>query len=1007
MKKFTKSIIIAILVLSLTLGVFAGCEPTDNKTLTEKYGISMNDKSLTYDGEKHTFGVSVDNTILQGKSYEVTYEYNGAVLTKAEFTDAGKYALTAKVKVEGDETVYPLTANFTIKKAPLTLEVGNLFLRQGQGIATLGNPRDLFKNADFIGTDTSSILGTLSFEIYNGASKVNDISTLKPSASVSNTYTAKVTGIKDLTNYEVKLNEGKLYVLSGAEFDTANALKDEIATVPSATTINTLDYYSMRAFAMAADHIVSTYPSTTEIQRLMCGTVNVDSVKTLKKTADQRINMVYDFDKDIETAVGTIIFQGAEHIKNDARAKEDKFSEFKNNVGSRSKVEYNDVIAFDVVIYDATKYQFSSVLINGVEFTPTSSIKGSSYISTDPKITDKSVIYRFGDAYTTDRLNSPDDGYGYSKDKNPGVISGIEISNKLLGALDGKSTLTIKPIVGEIYGVGVYKGNLEIKNKEDMPELSNITITSKGSTDYNFTSDLNKTKTLMDGKEYKFTITTNVGYRVVSVEIGDEIILANAMDNGSFTITLGEKHVSTIGSQKVVKIVPEFERVYSFEVKAQTEKENIRTLPNTNKDGVFTHLAGTIKLGGVSSTTVPTIAQDKPVNVTITPEDGWMLTKVIVYQGNNSITPEEGKYIDITDEFEGNSSIYLDLAENKFKFITSKEPIIIIVNFRESYPISVQSTYDDKTTKMSQNSSGQFTSTFGNVEILNTKREPLSTLADGALYYIRLEPKEGYVPKKVKVNGKVIASYSNDDTGLGDFNEGKRYSMIKKSSNIIVYSKTQVGYSAQTEIENSSIWKNGDKYPEYKYPIIVAENLNAGDTFTVEVEYESYYFVSVDKSIPADASWQVQFGMLIVPDSDGGYKVSTNPTSGETIDNNNKKSALYNAGDALIKVDSGSTFYCYKGTAKIYARILESTKTVTDKDGGTSTLKFLDPIITIGCDGNYWGTSTAGRQYYTSVEDAIKVPAKVANEISRYVQKTAIKPGETILISFIADYEYK
>ncbi|MEG1805550.1 MAG: MBG domain-containing protein, partial [Clostridia bacterium] len=245
MKKIARNIIVAVLVLSLTLGIFSGCKkPIENKSLAEKYGITMSDKTVTYDGEKHALAVSVDNTILQGKSYEVTYEYGGAVLTKAEFTDAGEYGITAKIKVAGDETVYPLTNKIIIKKAPLELEVGNLFLRQGQGMATLGNPRDLFKEAAYIGKDTNAILGTLSFEIYNGNTKVNDVSTLKPSASVATPYKAKITGIKDLTNYEVKLGEGKLYVLIDSEYDNAKSLKEEIATVPTTTTIDTLDYYA-------------------------------------------------------------------------------------------------------------------------------------------------------------------------------------------------------------------------------------------------------------------------------------------------------------------------------------------------------------------------------------------------------------------------------------------------------------------------------------------------------------------------------------------------------------------------------------------------------------------------------------------------------------------------------------------------------------------------------------------------------------------------------------------
>ncbi|MEG2117498.1 MAG: hypothetical protein RRZ69_07450, partial [Clostridia bacterium] len=239
-----------------------------------------------------------------------------------------------------------------------------------------------------------------------------------------------------------------------------------------------------------------------------------------------------------------------------------------------------------------------------------------------------------------------------------------------------------------------------------------------------------------------------------------------------------------ISKIEVVKIIPTFEKVYSFAVKADTSGDP-RTLSNSNKDGVFTSNAGTIKLGGVSSTTVPTIGEEKIVNLSIKPDSGWLLAGVWIYQGNTiNFDKENGNSVDITADFEGATVVPLDLSEKRFKDkkFNSTQEINVYVRFRESYPIVVKSTYDDKTVTMSKTASNIFSSEYGIVEILNAKKEPLSVISQGATYYIKLDIKEGYVPKKIKINGKLVLSDG------ATFDEGVRYPMIKSGKSILINS---------------------------------------------------------------------------------------------------------------------------------------------------------------------------------------------------------------------------
>ncbi len=120
-KRIITAVIIAI-ILALALVAFSACtpeEPTPNDPtpdapapeLPDLSGIALADKTVTYDGEKHSLAVS--GTLPDG--IEVIYEGNGK-------TEAGEYTVTAKF-YQGGEYLKgkDLTAKLIIGKARIDL----------------------------------------------------------------------------------------------------------------------------------------------------------------------------------------------------------------------------------------------------------------------------------------------------------------------------------------------------------------------------------------------------------------------------------------------------------------------------------------------------------------------------------------------------------------------------------------------------------------------------------------------------------------------------------------------------------------------------------------------------------------------------------------------------------------------------------------------------------------------------------------------------------------------
>ena len=900
MKKIAKITLIAILIFSLILSTFVGCD-NSSADLAKKYGISMTDKSVTYDGESHDMDISVDNSLLQGKNYTVTYAQGDKALAVPSFETVGSHAVTATVSIDGEEP-FTLTSTLTIKAVDLVLEIGNIFLRQGQGISSLGNPRDLFKDAEFVGDDTVASLGTLKFEVYDGSSKASDLSKLKPTTSVSKGYKVKIVSDKASTNYNVTFKEGELFVMSGGDYDVAKDLKSQIDTVPTESSINEFDYSQMRSFVSSANDIISDYPKTTDIQRLMSGTVNVDSVKTLYDTAKKRVDMVYSLEEEISGSDGSVEFWGVSHPKNEIRDEDDDdyVDDFEaDGKSARENAEYGDEIAFRIHIVDTTETKFLGCYINDLfldasvftvyegKVTRDQALKGLTS-STTGTGGGKSYVYGTINELKTGTDAYPDKNYGK---ENTGTTDGLNVSSNLLGNLDGFSSLDFVPLIGESYTVGLFSDgkdtalthdNLELdvnssgsitgtageefdKNTGRIygEEISSLKITSRGETvfeikDYGTSNDDYYTgKQLVIGQTYKLILVYREGYELVEIEIGDDIVTPKDLENGVYEFTLTEDHLTG----KIVRITPRFAKEYTFAV-----KEDTKTLRNENEAGFYEGEYVNVTLDGVEEGRVATMISGNSLGIKLDVADFY---QIVGFEIKGQIWDStEKKFIKTTDLDSSkykrytdvllddilsshNTEITLDMGDGDFNLRGSSEsPVEIVVKLKATYPITATAVYDGKTYDMS-GSDGEFSSKYGEVALYNNYENASAyntsgMMIDGARYYLAINNEDGYIPVSIKVNNNILAS----GAALGEMSNA----VGEKNRNLLMNKGVGTSYIVGDSTTSSKI--------EFSRPTAFDENntipfgyssLEAGDELNIEIEYISYHNLNI---IPGLEDWK-------------------------------------------------------------------------------------------------------------------------------------------------------
>ena len=1063
MKKIAKKSLIAILIFSLVLSAFAGCSGI---TLDEEYGFTMTDKTVTYDSESHDMKIAVDNSLLVGKNYTVTYASGNKALTNPSFKEVGTYPVTATVTIEGEDA-FTLDATMTIAPVELNLEIGDLSLRQGQGISSLGNPRDLFEDAGFVGDDTETSLGSLKFEIYDGSTKVTDLSKLKPSTSANKGYKVKIVAENTSTNYKVTFKEGELFVMTGGDFDVASSLKKQIATVPTSTTINEMNYSEMRAFVSSASSIIKDYPKTTEVQRKMSGSVNITEVEALYEIAKDRVNTVYKLEDDMESSAGSVIFLGVSHAKNEARDEDDEdyIDDFEGAKSkSRETAEVGDEVSFAIQIDDLGENKFLGCYVKDLFLDANVFQAFDGLISRDTflkgttgldKATaeSKSVTYLYGGVKpvptpSTDPTTPTDKDYGL---QNTGTTDGVNISTNLLGKLDGFTSIDFKPLVGESYVVGLYSDNLKTPlTKENMEtelngsgtpdglpatfdpktgriygeEIISFRITGHGDTAFEITDLLSKpenyeNKHLIIGQEYEVTIMVNDGYNLLEIEMGDEIILPQDMDDDSFKFTFTEEHLTG----DILKIIPRFTNEYSF-----TVMENGYTMKNENEAGFYDGDFTAVTLDGVNEGRVPTMDSLGMLGIQLDVADFYQVTgleiigtiwdetkKQFVSTTSLSGTTEYKKYTETLLEdilSSHNNTLVLEMGEGDFNFKQSDAtPIEIVLNMNATFPVTATAVFDGVETPMS-GSNGEFISKYGEVNMWNNYEDRDSFNTSGTMvegddrldfrYYLTIASEDGYVPVGIKVNGAYLAA--GTDIGAMDSAKGEM------NRNMLMSRGTGTSYIMKTNTEETTIAYTRPSTIDKSNTISFRDvYLDAGEELNIEIEYVSYYDIQITPRLDA---WK-----LYAPNGDA-VTGGTGPTKyeigvGKILDLNGSGSLTDVPSAGITLPDSKGKLVADRDSAIIAVK--QPSGSYTYYVYGAASGNRDEIPVTIKAGGpESGGNKLTDRNMIMEIGNFVDIEDKdsdysqdptIEDVIEASGGKSEIKPGDKIEIEIECEYE--
>ncbi len=297
MKKTMKSIVALVLVLALSLSLFAGCGSdikTSDEYLLSEYGMTFSDSSAVYTGEAQTVEVSVGSAA-SGKSYSVTYVYekNGSEVSQA--VDAGTYEVIAAISDGSGETYY-LTADFTITQASLYVDVPDQYVRKGSDATDV---EDVLAGLTLLGDDTVADLG-LSWD-------VDDIDDIAAMTELSEGIALGVEATS--SNYKLSVSKGTLYVLSVADYTAVGTLSLDVTNLLAYDErFNELTYSENNSYSSAAKRVLAIFDSAddyTAIQLSMLGDIDEATLTTNKALADKRTSQGYSLDWDTEGEIST------------------------------------------------------------------------------------------------------------------------------------------------------------------------------------------------------------------------------------------------------------------------------------------------------------------------------------------------------------------------------------------------------------------------------------------------------------------------------------------------------------------------------------------------------------------------------------------------------------------------------------------------------------------------------------------------------------------------------
>ncbi|MFI3163052.1 MAG: MBG domain-containing protein [Bacillota bacterium] len=729
MKSTMKKLTAVILVLVLTLSLFAGCSGSSVKTsdeyLLSEYGMTFSGSSATYDGSAHSISVSATTT----SGYSVSYSYlsGSTEVSTAGVTDAGTYEVVATI-TETDGEIYYLSEEITISPATLSVSVPDQYIRTG---SDADDVEDIFEDINLLGSDTVKSIG-MAWDVAN----IDDIDAMD---DISDGKALGVTITSD--NYTLSVSKGTLYVLSYADYTAVTTLKLDVTNLEAyGERFDELTYTENSAYISAAGRVLDVFENEddyTSIQVAMMGSVSESEITANLATAQERKIQGYELDWDVaneiptsdlsvdddddifgavavvagyasgvekdatiqveddddeETAEARFYIDNGFLIDYDGRDDEDTYDDYEE------AVMYGDYFYFVMNYYDNDSYENAYVIENLL------------VRNKEVNYSDYTWVYKYtqtgeDDVYVKSLLDDDDDlgdekDYdGYAYDSTFAVYK-LRADSSTIGALGAGTTIDIT--INDIAKYNLEFSTVDEDTNNDVVDSLSISGDTNG-TIFSLSNFEAKETSLVSDDDYDgvagqayFEANDDAGY----VTVGEEVTLTIYMDDGYYIsqILIGEYEIdgSDIVSNKVTFTVEEdmfgedagdtaVIEVYTGKSYDIGMKINNRTVRSTT--GEYEGTSGTVEIDGsyLSGSTVYVI-EGTTLDLTFAPDDNYSVSSVkmyfdeVEYTSSNSDdfewdAPSSGNTSDLKDGYSGGASIELidEVYSNKISIDLSED----------------------------------------------------------------------------------------------------------------------------------------------------------------------------------------------------------------------------------------------------------------------------------------------------------------------------------------------
>lgn len=909
MKSTMKKLTALILVLVLTLSLFAGCSGSSVKTsdeyLLSEYGMTFSGSSATYDGSAHSISVSATTT----SGYSVSYSYlsGSTEVSTAGVTDAGTYEVVATI-TETDGEIFYLSEDITISPASLSVSVPDQYIRTGSDASDV---EDVFTSLSLKGSDTVESIG-MEWDVAN----IDDIDAMD---DVSDGKALGVTIESD--NYTLSVTKGTLYVLSYADYTAVTTLLLDVSNLEAyGERFDELSYTENSAYISAAGRVLDVFENEddyTSIQVAMMGSVSQSSISSNLVTAQARKIQGYELDWDVANDIPTSTLEasdaevwGAVNVVAQYYGEKDEtvvdYNDYGDGINSyeegdtkykvptldasskmwvedddddetaedrfyidngflidydgrddedtyddyEESVRYGDYFYFVMKYYDNDDY-------------------GNDYLIEELIVRNKEVSY---DSYTLVYKTSA----GAYTDDEPDngtyttfVVYKLRADSTTVGALGAGTTIDITIQDIPKYNVKFDTTDTDTSNGEYSSMVisgdTNGTIFSTNNLDDEDVADSTYFASSDDagyvtvGEEVSLTLYMKDGYYISEVYIGEYIIDGSDFVDNKVTFTV-EEDMFDVDAGGVADI-----EIYTGKSYDVSMKINSRTVRSTT--GEYEGTTGTVEIDGayVSGSTVYVI-EGTTLDLTFSPNDNYEVSSVKMYfdaveyttsNKDDFIWDEDeddldtgetyGASIELIDEVYSNE-ISIDLSDDCDYFDFDDIGAATSITFEVTFAESWTFSVESDDVVFKENAAGEFVSDYGTISVLDYDEEIMTTALNGDYFMLYAELEPGYIISSIKVNNSSVynvTSYANGTYTSGDSKGFGKLSDYAAES-IDDGEMYFFSYTADVNTSDPSFGTGSDDIEEEDLLQASYSNLDGGEAIVIEIEFDTYYELSID-----------------------------------------------------------------------------------------------------------------------------------------------------------------